>query len=310
MDSARPTTVDQLKEMIAGVITDESIRRAMEFKPRESDIIISPYGKCGTTFLQQTVHGLRTRGDMSFREISEVVPWLETAHVLGIDLDGPQIQPRAFKSHMSWDLIPKGGRYIVSFRNPTDRSVSFYRFFEDWWFERDSISFTEFTLDFAVDFAFERSCWYHLKSWWDRRDDPNVLLLTFEDMTTDLTGTVQTVADFCAIDLDSELRRIVETQSSREFMASQRVHFDDHLMRELTEKVRGIPSGSDSYKIRAKNYGEREQLVTEDVVRALDQIWREEITEPLGFATYDEFRRAVVEHSGVLRPRAEESVSP
>ena len=49
------------------------------YRPRPSDIVISPYGKCGTTWLQQTFHTLRTGGDMDFDDISRVVPWIETA---------------------------------------------------------------------------------------------------------------------------------------------------------------------------------------------------------------------------------------
>ena len=34
----------------------------------------------------------------------------------------------AFKSHLSYDLVPKGCRYIVSLRDPKDALVSAYRF--------------------------------------------------------------------------------------------------------------------------------------------------------------------------------------
>ncbi|MEO1935709.1 MAG: sulfotransferase domain-containing protein [Myxococcales bacterium] len=45
-------------------------------KERPSDIFLATYPKCGTTLIQQIVHGLRTVGDMDFRDISGVVPWL------------------------------------------------------------------------------------------------------------------------------------------------------------------------------------------------------------------------------------------
>ncbi len=103
-------------------------------------MIITPYGKCGTTWLQQVFHGLRTRGDMDFDDISRVVPWIETAHDLGLDLDAPQRgAPRGFKSHLSYDLVPKGARYIVSIRDPKDAFVSSFRFMEGWLFETGSV---------------------------------------------------------------------------------------------------------------------------------------------------------------------------
>ncbi len=44
-------------------------------------MVTSP--KCGTTWVQQIVHQLRSRGSMDFEEISIPVPWIEMAHDLG-----------------------------------------------------------------------------------------------------------------------------------------------------------------------------------------------------------------------------------
>jgi hypothetical protein len=40
--------------------------------------------------------------------------------------------------------IPKGCRYIVCFRNPEDVFLSFFRFFEGWFFEPGQIDLSEF----------------------------------------------------------------------------------------------------------------------------------------------------------------------
>src|SRR5208282_1472525 len=83
------------------------------YRPRATDIVITPYSKCGTTWLQQTFHCLRTRGDMDFDDISRVVPWIETARMQGLDLEAPQrAEPRGFKSHLSYAAVPKGARYV------------------------------------------------------------------------------------------------------------------------------------------------------------------------------------------------------
>ena len=105
----------------------------MLFQPRPADIIISPAPKSGTTWLQQIVHGLRTRGYMDFEEIGVVMPWIEIAHDMGWDLNAPQVaEPRAYKSHLSWDDVPKGGRYLCSFRDPKTAFVSSDWFMENW----------------------------------------------------------------------------------------------------------------------------------------------------------------------------------
>src|SRR5258706_6854900 len=89
--------------------------------PRPTDVVITPYGKCGTTWLQQIFHTLRTRGDFDFDDISRVVPWLETSVIVGLDIEAPQrAEPRGFKSHLPYDMVPKGARYIVALRDPKD----------------------------------------------------------------------------------------------------------------------------------------------------------------------------------------------
>ena len=77
------------------IFTPEGLGHGLAFKPRPSDVIITPFGKCGTTWLQQMVHSLRSGGDLDFDDISRVVPWIETAYGLGLDLDAPRDQARA-----------------------------------------------------------------------------------------------------------------------------------------------------------------------------------------------------------------------
>jgi hypothetical protein len=118
MDDAAPHRARSHAELVKlqprFVGQDEVAASIKAYRPRPTDIVISPAGKCGTTWLQQTFHTLRTRGDMDFDDISRVVPWIETAQSLGIDLEAPQrAEPRGFKSHLPYDRIPKGSRYVV-----------------------------------------------------------------------------------------------------------------------------------------------------------------------------------------------------
>src|SRR6266571_2977815 len=146
--------------------------------------------------------GLRTGGDLDFDDISRVVPWIETAADLGLDLDGAQRgEPRAFKSHLSYDQVPAGARYIVSVRDPRDALVSAYRFFEGWFFEPGSIDIETIG---RVRFVEGRTYYTHLASWWPRRHDANVLLLAYEHMKHDHEGVVRRVAEFIGKGSDDE----------------------------------------------------------------------------------------------------------
>lgn len=290
----RPTTIEELHECQKRFVTQESIRRALAFKPQPTDVLISPYSKCGTTWVQQIVHGLRTRGSMAFDEITAVVPWLELAHDMRVDLEMPQVgMPSVFKSHFSWDLIPKGGRYIYVIRDPKDAVVSAYYFMEGWFFESGSISLADFTRAQYINAGRSHGYWPHVASWWPHRNDSDVLFLCYEDMKEDLEGTVQRIAAFIECPLDAELLDIVVHQSSVGFMRAHKHQFDDHLLRQTRDAGCGLPPGGDSSKVRTGNVGDHNKELPQDISEALDAVWREEITPALGFPSYAVLRAAV-----------------
>src|SRR4051812_23528306 len=93
----RPCNLDELRELLRGGTKDP----IPDLATRPSDVLIATFPKCGTTWVQQIVHGLRTRGSMDFEEISLVIPWIERSALLGLDINAPQVaEPRAFKTHL------------------------------------------------------------------------------------------------------------------------------------------------------------------------------------------------------------------
>lgn len=284
---SRPRGFAAFRERIALLRAPQGIGDAPEFRPRATDVVISPFAKCGTTWIQQVVHGLRTGGDMDFDDISRVVPWIETARDLGLDLEAPQRgHPRAFKSHLSWDLVPKGARYVVSIRDPKDALVSMYRFMEGWFFEPGTVSLAEFAREQFMARSEDLDYWTHLRSWWEHRRDANVLLLCYEHMHEDLAGTVRRIAAFSGIPLDDELLRLVVRQASLEFMLVHKDKFDDRLMREHSERAARLPAGSDSAKVRRGEVGGHRRELPPEIGAELDRVWKEEIEARLGFADY------------------------
>jgi len=290
----RPTTITEMVNRLEAGRNETSREQGLAFQPQPTDVIISPFAKSGTTWLQQMVHGLRTRGSMDFGEITEVVPWLEVAHDLGLDIHGPQVAPiRAYKSHLNWDDIPKGGRYIYSVRDPKDVLVSFYHFFEGWFFEPGSIPIEDFASEMFTKDPVNEGYWQHVASWWQQRENPAILFLSFEDMKADLPGTVQRVAEFIGVELDDELLEIVVRQSSFEFMAAHKQHFDDHLMRDGRDAARGLPPDGDSFKVRKGQVGEYQHELSDEMQAELDGIWRKTLKAQFGFTSYDDLREAV-----------------
>jgi hypothetical protein len=269
--------------------------RGLAFEPRPSDIIICTYAKCGTTWLQQIAHGLRTRGSMEFEEINVVTPWIEVAYDVGWDLDASQVaEPRVYKSHCSWHDVPKGGRYICSFRNYLDAFVSYYRFFEGWMFEPGTISLeTLLQWRWPPDKLDSQGYWFHLSSWWEQRHNKDVLLLCYEDMMADLPGTVQRVANFMGIPLDNALLDIVVRQSSREFMLEHKHQYDERHVRQVGGKRAGLPPPIDTNKVTPGAANETRYQLSPALKAMLDGYWREQMVSRFGLESYDNLRQSV-----------------
>jgi hypothetical protein len=291
----RPRSMTEMFELQGKTWNRDDIAAAIaSYQPRPTDIIISPFAKCGTTWLQQTFHCLRTRGDMAFDDISRVVPWIETARLLSLDLEAPQRgQPRGFKSHLAYDGVPKGARYVVSFRDPKDAIISDYHFMEGWWFEPGAISLEEFVERPLSRRGTGRDYWHHLLSWWAERDNPNVLLFSYEAMTNDPELHIRALARFAHIPLDDELLMITLEHSSIGFMLAHRDRFDDFLMRERSERASGLPKGSDSAKVREGKVGSNKNEMSREIAARIDAVWTETIEPMTGFVTYAEFETAV-----------------
>ena len=279
----RAQSMQELSEIMSLSFDAEVTATSIEnFSPRNTDIIITPFGKCGTTWTQQIFHTLRTRGDMDFDDISRVVPWIETSGSLGLDINAEQVaNPRGFKSHLSFDRIPKGCKYINVIRNPLDAAYSSFKFMEGWYLEPGAVSADEF-----VSQNLERGDYYrHFISWWPQRNNENVLYLVYEDMKKHLSRNIKKISEFAEIDLDEDLLSITEKHSSFSFMTDFKDRFDDAMLRQQSEE-KVLPSGSDSSKVRAGAVGAYE--FKDETIAVFNDKWREIVAPVTGFDTYEE----------------------
>jgi len=291
MEPKRATSLPELFEKFTNFRTPAGEAHGLAYQPDPTDVFVVTPAKCGTTWTQQIVHGLRTRGSMDFDEITRVVPWIEMAKDMGIDIYKPQVaNPKAFKTHKDLNNVPKGGKYICVVRDPKDAMLSLYRFFEGWIFEKDSISLEEFALNFYIG-TDGRGYWDHIQALWGRRNDPDVLPLCYENMKQDLSGAVEKVAEFMEIELDDELKDIVVAQSDFKFMNEHNHKFDDHIIRDTRNAVCGIPMDGETSKVKNGKVGESKNVVSDNVRAEFDKVWHKEITATIGLRSYEDLRR-------------------
>lgn len=250
--------------------TPQQAARARPYRPRPTDVIISPYAKCGTTLLQQMFHQLRmgdSGGDMEFDDISRVVPWIETAASLDVDINADQRTAlRGFKSHLPYEALPPGARYVVGLRDPVDAFASFYRFMEGWLFEPGTIAMDEFFSVWLRESPDRSDYFTHLLSWWARRDQSDTLVMTYAHIVKQKRAEIRRVAAFIGADLTQETLALTERRTSRAFMLEHKSAFADPMMRRLSEERANLPPGGDPAKIRAA--GDTDQGRTKSCSRA------------------------------------------
>jgi hypothetical protein len=200
------------------------IRYAM-LKPRPGDIYVATAPKTGTTWMQQIVHQVLTGGRGEFEHLSQVSPYLEQLMLRDFAqavLDALP-SPRIFKTHMPYWLVapPPDSRVIYVTRNAADSLVSVHNHvcLETGYRHKLDVPFLR------RDFMLKRWFW-HLKSWWPHRADPNVLHLRYEDLAADLEGGIRKVARFLGVTLEEDRVGAILEKCSFAFMKQHDDRFD------------------------------------------------------------------------------------
>lgn len=257
--------------------------------------------------MQQICHQLRSEGDMSsFDEISQVVPWIELALDQGQDLESPQFRndaglPRLFKTHAWENHCPSFPKTIVVMRHPYDVLVSFYHFFEDWFFESGTVSLEAFAREFWLARGEPQSkmenasYFHHLISWYKRRNDKTVLFVFYEDMKENVAQQVSRVATFLSTkeyNFEKSIS-IAIANSSFEFMKSQGSKFDEKLSKSTRNEACGLAKTAGMHKTKLR-IGCSGSTLTSDLKEQIDRKWMEIVTPITHCDNYDEFRSSFI----------------
>lgn len=302
-----------MKKRLSFFETEEGRLKGLNFIPGPRDVAIVTTPKAGTTWMQQICHQLRSGGNMEFSEISEVVPFLELAHDLGQVLEDPQFgdasnELRFFKTHAWAEHCPQFQLTIVVIRDPCDVLVSFYHFFEGWFFEPGTITLETFATEFFLqrgvpDNQLQNASYFvHLISWYKRRKEGNVMIVCFEDLKKDFEGQVNRVAKFLS-KLDprysQESHRIEAAiaYSTYDFMKTHSGHFDEKLSKISRNEACLLPkdAGLRSSKIRRGESGVGASELPEQVRNQIEEKWAEIVLPVTGCARYEELQQHLFE---------------
>jgi aryl sulfotransferase len=203
---------------------DEDSGRWVGFPFRDGDIVISTRSKSGTTWMQMICALLVFRTEDLPAPLSELSPWLDwlvTPREVVYDQLAAQRHRRFIKTHTPLDGVPvhPGATYIVVGRNPLDVAVSLYHHGDN----IDRVLWRQLTgqpeappvapprpelHDWLVGWIHEEAdpgLLRHLSDAWARRDDGNVVLVHYDDLTRDLAGQMRALAARLDIALPARL---------------------------------------------------------------------------------------------------------
>jgi hypothetical protein len=210
--------------------SDSALWESFAFRP--GDIVISPPGKCGTTWMQMLC-ALLVFGEARFdRPLSALSPWVDALfddHAAVTAVLEAQRHRRFLKTHTPLDGLPRveGVTYVCVGRDPRDVCLSFDHHManvspavqaameeaagaempvppddpvERFWLWADAPLMMGELMN--VNLA---SMILHVRSFWDHRDEPDVALFHYDDLLIDLPGQLRRLAGVLGIDVDDEL---------------------------------------------------------------------------------------------------------
>jgi len=247
------------------------------FQSRPDDIFVCTPAKCGTTWTQTIVGNLLwPEGDLP-APIMMLSPWIE-AQFIPVDAMVPMLEAqthrRFMKSHTPADGIPwfDDAQYIFVARDGRDAFMSLcnhverlkgtdelnakareqgipelppydgdpHAFFDSWIADPDSF--------------------FHLvATYWERRRQPNLLLVHYNDLKADLSAEMHRIAEFLGIDVPKALWDDVVDRCTFE---SMRTHSDKVGPFDLM-----FEGGADGFLFKGTNGRWRDVLTDDELTR-------------------------------------------
>ncbi|XP_061822200.1 sulfotransferase 1 family member D1-like [Nerophis lumbriciformis] len=198
----------------------------LAFCPDPSDLLIATYPKAGTTWVQETVDLLLHNGNSEICKRASTpirMPFLENSKrpgiSSGIDLLKTMDPPRVIKTHLPFQLIPKGFwenkcKVIYVARNAKDNLVSYFHFDQMYLSHPDPGPWEHYVQKFMRGQVAWGSWYDHVKSYWEEREKRNILYLFYEDMKENPQREVERIMRYLDLSLpDDVISRIVELTS-------------------------------------------------------------------------------------------------
>lgn len=258
----------------------EDNERWVGFEHRPGDIVISTRSKCGTTLAQMMCALVIFQDPDLPAPLAEISPWLDWS-VEPLDVVRQRLQSqqhrRIIKTHTPLDGLPTKPEvsYLVVGRHPLDVAVSLYHHARN--IDRDRFAELSGKSSSPPSRALPLLEWlrawmdptesvaeqldtlpglaHHITDAWKRRNEPNVVMVHYRDLTDDPSGQLLFLARHFGIEVPDGRLRVLARAASFEAMK--------HRAAWLAPDRLGVLKDPDAF-FRSGRHGEGEGILTGD----------------------------------------------
>lgn len=215
----------------------------------DGDIVVADPFKAGTTWTQRILQQILSNGEEHDAGLSDTSPWLDSSwgdHAEMLNVLKEQRAAghrRVIKSHLPADALPIGSeaRYVFVGRNGKDLGISFHNYLHnfsestmaninrihaEWSGDPTPLVIPEDMrqfFDLWLDTNGYQCCDLLdiMASWWKLKDEPNVLLVHYQNLKDDLPGQITRIAEFLSVDPGSLCMDAIVKHCSFEYMSGR-----------------------------------------------------------------------------------------
>ncbi|XP_042358543.1 sulfotransferase 6B1 [Plectropomus leopardus] len=194
---------------------EENLKALKNIRAREDDIILVAYPKCGFNWMVGVIR--KITAEATGMKVESKMPPL-------IEFFGPEVvkalderpSPRFLGTHMHPDNIPASfkenkTKMLVIFRNPKDTLVSYYHFTNNNLVLPTVQSWDSFFSNFMSGDVPWGSYFDHALAWEKWMDNPNVMVVTYEELKQNLSEGIRQISIFYGFSLtEAQVQQISE----------------------------------------------------------------------------------------------------